>query len=511
MLVEGQYQAIQGDFYGSPKELWGFRYPTPRGKPRERAEAFLRDHAALLRIKPSLADIECHRVRESLGAFHAEFRQIVYGERVHRGVVSVHMDKRGVVYLVKNRATPDALQPEGPSFDLSTKEAVLLAKKALRDRKKGPVRQSGEAERLWFPVRDFLSPAYRVRLLRRRPREVWDVIVHAVTGDILWKYDNLAQATAFVFDPSPLAKLGGHESLVTKKRGKFRAKNATRDMAEPVRLFGLDGSGYLRGKRVRVESARRPFRVKRANGKFEFDPTDEEFEHVMAYHHVEQAIRYVEDLGFVGASRVFRDLPLKVDPRATREDNAYYDPDSKTLIFGIGYIDEAEDAETILHELGHAIQDAICPDFGMSAEAAALGEGFGDYFAGSFFESKKPKRYKNAVMAWDGLLIGLEEKRDPPCMRLLDSDVTYEDFKPRGDEHENGEIWATTLWDVRRVLGREPADRVIIESHFQLDAFTTFSRAARAILDANRHLRRGKNERALKTIFTRRAIDLDGA
>jgi len=54
-------------------------------------------------------------------------------------------------------------------------------------------------------------------------------------------------------------------------------------------------------------------------------------------------------------------------------------------------MDDAEDGETVLHEFGHAIQDAICPDFGQSPEAAAMGEGFGDYFAGSFFAAKRSK------------------------------------------------------------------------------------------------------------------------
>ena len=65
-------------------------------------------------------------------------------------------------------------------------------------------------------------------------------------------------------------------------------------------------------------------------------------------------------------------------------------------------MDDAEDGETVLHEFGHALQDAICPDFGQSPEAAAMGEGFGDYFAGSFFAGRKPPAYRDAVMTWDG-------------------------------------------------------------------------------------------------------------
>jgi hypothetical protein len=215
-------------------------------------------------------------------------------------------------------------------------------------------------------------------------------------------------------------------------------------------------------------------------------------------------------MGYRGKKALF-DRPLAVDANGTREDNAVYDPASRSLLFGTGGIDEAEDGETILHEFGHAIQDAICPEFGQSAEAAAMGEGFGDYFAASFFEDKKGVRYRPTVMSWDGLLYGLDAGFDPPCVRRLDSELTYDDFKPRGDEHDNGEIWAATLWDLKAKLGRPRADKIIIDSHFQLDPFTTFARGARAILNANEHLFAGAEARTIQNLFKARGIDLKGA
>jgi hypothetical protein len=133
-----------------------------------------------------------------------------------------------------------------------------------------------------------------------------------------------------------------------------------------------------------------------------------------------------------------------------------------------------------------------------------MGEGFGDYLAGSFFERAKPERYKLAVMSWDGALF----EGDPPCVRRLDSPHTYETFDhSSGDhEHENGEIWSAALWQVREALGRRRADRIIIDSHFQLDGFTTFARGARAILDADRNLHGGTHEAALLRVFRRRGI-----
>src|SRR6185369_16122991 len=100
----------------------------------------------------------------------------------------------------------------------------------------------------------------------------------------------------------------------------------------------------------------------------------------------------------------------------------------------------------------------------------------------------------------------LEEKR-PPCVRRLDSALTYESFDRRPDtEHENGEIWSATLWEIREAVGREVADRLILDSHYQLDGFTTFARGARAILDADRNLYRDRHRTSLRRIFRRRGI-----
>ena len=106
-----------------------------------------------------------------------------------------------------------------------------------------------------------------------------------------------------------------------------------------------------------------------------------------------------------------------------------------------------------------------------------MGEGFGDYFAGLFFERAKPERYRLSVMSWDGAFYD----GDPPAVRRLDSPHTYETFDHSAGyyEHENGEIWSAALWQVRDALGRKKADRIIIDSHFQLTA-SRRSPAARA-------------------------------
>ena len=140
-----------------------------------------------------------------------------------------------------------------------------------------------------------------------------------------------------------------------------------------------------------------------------------------------------------------------------------------------------------------------------------MGEGFGDYMAASYFAARKRRNgqlLRPAVMTWDGIAATDPSDPLPPCVRRVDGKRTYESFDhaPNADEHDNGEIWSATLWDIWNALGRARADRIIIESHFQLDGFTNFAKGARAIIDADRHLNRGRHVDRLKAIFRQHGI-----
>jgi hypothetical protein len=494
-------KSVLGEHYGTPKELWGFRTPKTRQRADPLARAFLSANAELLGIGDVLKMLEHQRTVVSLGARHVIFQQLLAGRRVHRAYVTVHVANDGSVYLVKNRAAPRAHLPKDAAFDISARQAARHARHAVRAT--GSVVVKG-VEELWFPRNGKVIPAVRVRLRRAHPAQDWLVYVNAQNGQILSRYDNLATATGKgrVFDPSPVTALGDHVSLLGKKR---RPKAPPPGAYRDVTLHGLSPGGHLDGAHVTTNATAAKKRVRRPSLDFSLTSQERGFEEVMVYCHVDSVVRYLASLGFKGRRAIFA-TPLRANVNGTRDDNSWYSPTDRVLTFGSGAIDDAEDGETIVHELGHAIQDAIVPDFGQSKEAAAMGEGFGDYLAASFFAEKKPEKYRTSVMTWDGLLIGLDEGSDPPALRRVDSKATYADYSPRGDEHDNGQIWSATLWDVRRALGGIEADRVIIESHFQLDGFTTFARGARAIIDADRNLSGGRHEQALRKIMNKRGL-----
>ncbi len=501
-LRRGGYKSIAGKYYGTPKEVWDFRTAASGDAPERIARAFIVANAALYGLESGVSELKTPRVIRSLGASHVIFGQVHAGYRVHRAYVTVHMDRRGRVYLSKNRSVPPRLLPARFSRKIGRDEAIARARRSLPKRDRSSAVHG--SEKIWFPREDELLPAWKLRLTRTSPREEWIVYVNARNGAILNRYDNLAQAVrgrGLVFDPNPVTALGDHALLLDEKR---RPRRPPPVAYREVVLEGLDGSGTLSGDKVST-AATRDLRVNRRDLQFLLRSHEHGFEEVMVYYHVDAALRYLEQLGYAGSRAIFRE-PVQANVNGSRDDNSWYSPVERMLTFGTGDIDDAEDAETILHELGHAIQDAICPDFGQSKEAAAMGEGFGDYFAASFFAARKPARYHDSVMSWDGLRAGLGSGNDPPCLRRVDSARTYDDFRPRGDEHINGQIWSATLWEVRGLLGREKADRLILEGHFQLDGFTDFARGARAILDADRNLEGGRHVAALRRIFRRRRI-----
>ncbi len=493
-----RYKVVPGRYYGTPKEIWGFRSTPGRGTSEAIARDFLRVNAAQLGIAGIRGRLRHARTVESLGAGHVIFQQHHLDLRIHRAYVTVHIDRSRRVYMAKNRAVPPDLLPARLKFRVAKTSARRRALRSIEasartDRILG-------VERMWFPSEEKILPAYRVRVHREHPREEWIIYVEGTTGKILSKYDNLALAAgrASVFDPNPVIALGDWRSLVKNER----PVRPPAGVYTEVHLGNLTGTGYLDGRRVSTQPT--PKRVRRSDNRFLFTSTEAGFDEAMVYFHVDRAIRYLESLGYRGRRRIFTD-PLGANAHGTREDNSWYSPGLHRLTFGTGGVDDAEDAETILHEFGHAIQDAICPDFGQSDEAAAMGEGFGDYFAASFFAARKPANWRTSISSWDSIL---DADHDPPCLRRLDEPATFENFDHAADadEHENGQIWSATLWEIRGAAGREVADRIIIESHFQLDGFTRFARGARAILDADRNLYGGRHVQQLVPIFRKRGI-----
>jgi hypothetical protein len=262
-----------------------------------------------------------------------------------------------------------------------------------------------------------------------------------------------------------------------------------------VRLLGLDGSGYLRGPFVDSSSKNA---AKEPSLRFVYTRDDIRFEQVMAYHHIDRVQRGIQALGITNANN--RQQVVKVSTYSA--DNSYYNPSNKSITLGRGGVDDGEDADVIVHEYGHAIQDNQVPDFGSSLEAGSMGEGFGDYLAFSNNSSGQTGAYFACIAEWDATSY---DSATPPCLRRLDENKHYpEDVV--GEVHADGEIWSRSLFDIWNSVGKNTADTLIIASHFYLTPIASFSDGANAILAADRALYGGSHRQQLRKIFSDRGI-----
>ena len=276
--------------------------------------------------------------------------------------------------------------------------------------------------------------------------------------------------TARVFDVNPVQSLQD-ESLTDQKDSAAAVPAAA---YIPVQLTHLDGSGFLQGDYARVRSETGNPAYSTTNT-FNYTRDQDEFEQVMVYYWVTEAQLYLQSLGFTGPGKGILQDGIDVRINTYGVDNSFFWDKHHYLRFGKGGVDDAEDAEVILHEYGHAIQDSQVTGFGTNLESGSIGEAFGDYFAVSFGNAKSGNTFQPACVAdWDSVSY---TPGPIHCLRRTDLNLHWP-ADDGGEVHRNGRIWSRALWDINQALGNVRADKIIIGAQFSFEADTSFKAAA---------------------------------
>ncbi len=330
-----------------------------------------------------------------------------------------------------------------------------------------------------------------VTLAARQPRGDWEIRLDR-DGRVLSRRDTRAFARARVFLANPVVAMRDP----TLRDGDDSAEAVPEAAYSEVDLQGLDDSGTLTGEWVSTEAS--AVRAFEPDGVFAYRRDDPRFEEVVAYHAIDTLQRAIQAAGVTGALQ----KRIVVDVHATEDDQSWYSRASRGLHFGSGGVDDAEDAEIVWHEYGHALQDDQVPAWGSTPQARAMGEGFGDYLAAAMAERVSDFQVECAG-DWDSTAYS---KTDPPCLRRLDSAKRF----PRdltGMEHQDGELWSACLWQIHGGIGDPAAAlRTIVSHHFLLTRYATMQKAALAMLATDLQLSGGANARVIRRVFTERGI-----
>ena len=305
-----------------------------------------------------------------------------------------------------------------------------------------------------------------------------------------------------VFVTNPVQSLGD-ESLTDQKDADAAVPAAA---YHDVTLTHLDGSGFLHGDYATVVSETGAPAFSPTNS-FRYTRHQDEFEQVMAYYWVTEAQAYIHSLGFGVTRRPINDQPQAVRINQFGQDNSFAtDHPKDELRFGNGGVDDAEDAEVVLHEYGHAIHFSQNFVFG-SEQAGAISEGFGDYWAVTVGDVVSralgvPEREPLPCVAdWDSTSY---TSTVPHCLRRVDTNLHFPSDL-NGEVHHDGQIWSRALWDIRQALGNVRADTVILQGSFDFPG-TTMPELANRTVAAARQLYGTAAANAVRKAFADRGI-----
>ena len=319
-------------------------------------------------------------------------------------------------------------------------------------------------------------------------------------------FAKITSGSGLVFDPDPLTT--GHATYGdpgysdnndadTPELTAQRQLRALRDITLSSGLYRLTGP-YVNC--LDWDTPNTPVVTAANPDSFRFTRYQDGFEDVMVYYWLDNSQRHIQELGFTN----IQNTSIGADPHGFQgADNSAYYPSTNRLTFGEGGVDDAEDADVILHEYGHAIHHGTVPGWSGSGQQGSLGEGFGDYWAESYSRSR-----------------GLWQPTEPPYFWVFDWDghnpfwagrvLNYSAHYPEGltgTIHTDGQMWSSTLMSIWNEIGVDVLDRLVLQSHFYLaSSGVTMTQNADAVIQADRNLYGGTHVPTLVYWFGQRGF-----
>lgn len=440
-------------------------------------------------------------VRKGLSGETLRFQQMVNDVPVFGAEIVVHFSPKNVITDTSenyDKSIPNINTT--PAF--SSEEAILKSNKALNI--------TGEIVFQESKLFVYNSKAAATKLVYRVVTEsqdkngTWENIIDAQSGVILStkeisykhhdhkkehgkedkKHQNTSTTTAafvggtaMVFNPDPLsvARVAYGGNYVDNND----ATNAQLDAARTtVNLREIDFTGgvyTLKSRYVEIKDVEAPSKglFTQATPDFHFNRSQDGFEAANVFYHLDKNLTYVNEILGIECIPLNHNGILWFDPSAwSGADNSSYA--NGTLKFGEGGIDDGEDADVILHELGHGLHDWITN--GSLSQVNGLSEGSGDYWAQSYSRSLNQWTSAQAahhyVFSWDGHNT-FWPGRTTNYTRLYPGGLT-------GSIHDDGQIWATALMKIWDILGREKTDKIFLEGLARTNSSTNQQNAARA-------------------------------
>ncbi|PQA91947.1 hypothetical protein B0A69_16120 [Chryseobacterium shigense] len=465
------------------------------------ARGWIKENTRNLGI-PEFTELKLHSVRKGNTGETLRFQQMIKDVPVFQSEIVVHFNKEGKISYTGTENLKHNLKEVNtiPSFPAS--EAIKKAHMASAS--KGQITYEENKLFVYLTESGETKLVYRVLTSSFDNPGSWETIVDAKTGSVISMKDIAVKhhdknepspkkkgekikakkafvtGSAYIFQPDPLSKTGSTYA------GNFvdnnDATNASLDAARTlvtIPEIDLTGGVYtLKGTYAEIKEIEAPAKgiFTQSTNQFLFNRSDDGFEAANAYWHLDNSLRYINvTLGIVCKPSQNNGV-LRFDPHGfSGSDNSHYLTGSESLGFGEGGVDDAEDADVILHELGHGIHHWLA---GGISNADGLSEGCGDYWAHSY--SRSLNQWPSSapeyqwMFNWDG--------HNPFWAgRITNTTMTY---PGSGSYYDKAQIWSAALMRIYDRIGKEKTDRAFLEGLDLTTSSTNQQNAAIAVRQA---------------------------
>lgn len=223
--------------------------------------------------------------------------------------------------------------------------------------------------------------------------------------------------------------------------------------------------------------------------------SDADFEFFNALFHLEKFAAIAEKKGYhnlLSPMVVDHDAMNGADQSAF---NPYHQPPS--LEFGKGGVDDAEDAQVVIHEMAHSLAYMAAGNSAIGKERKMMEEGICDFLAMYYSQKLHPRRSKQVFSwdghneFWDGFILNSQEKwRSSNELSM----------------QEGRQIWSSCWNCIAEKIGWENAFELALESLFYFRKDQKIQEMAAHLLHIDSSLWRGNFYRPIKHCLIERNV-----
>ncbi|MFN8286190.1 MAG: T9SS type A sorting domain-containing protein [Chitinophagales bacterium] len=406
-------------------------------------------------LKNDKCGLHFNYVNNSPGGLHYSFTQTYNGIEVYQAEIKVNIDRNNIIRSVLDNSF-DVSDWQISSNIPSTSTVIAVDK------------ETGEAFLAEKRIENFSKEALYVKGEKFYERSLNSYADSMVTGN--------------VFLPDPLTTAHQQYNNIDLDSNDKSTVFTTTQLRTVSFKAGFNAGVFeLRNPFVRIIDLDSPQVVPATSTtpSFLFNRSQSGFEDVNVFYHLNKVRDHADSLGFDLANH-----EIWADPHGGDNDNSYFAPafSPPRIFYGIGGIDDAEDADVVTHEYGHFLSYNASPNSNIGIERTSLDEGFGDYIAAAY--SKIYDSYKGEwIFNWDG-------HNQYWNGRVVNSSKVYP-TNINSNMYNNAEIWSAVLMEIHDAIGKPATDSLIYEAHYNYATNMKMDDAAYLLLDADSNLTGG--------------------